>query len=143
MKYSVQPGHLKRTRQRDRWQTSPPCKKVAARQNDVADINGEYVPAPVPIRTERLVQPFHGVPRFQPRKIQSAFSDFTAKLKGKVNIGSLFAAPQDILFQGTFNAVKEKAQVERKWILVNILDNAEFAHICMNRDTWFVSLLCS
>lgn len=49
--------------------------------------------------------------------------------------GQLFEPPRDILFAGSFDAAKSKAEQEQKWLLVNI-QNDEFASLQLNRDTW-------
>jgi thioredoxin-related protein len=68
-------------------------------------------------------------------------------------LSALYQVPLEILYHGTFEEVefffsglstlisfffqaKDFAKKERKWLLVNIQDNSEFACHVLNRDVW-------
>lgn len=77
------------------------------------------------------------------RKITEPFQTFSrSKLnsnRGKLNsdgLDSIFKKPDNILFHGNFEDLKRKAQEEKKWILVSIIDTPDFYCQCLNRDTW-------
>ncbi|KAK9802553.1 hypothetical protein WJX73_000517 [Symbiochloris irregularis] len=51
-------------------------------------------------------------------------------------LADLFKPPQDLLFQGTFEAAKQTAAAQNRWLLANVQSNAQFASHQLNRDTW-------
>ncbi len=48
----------------------------------------------------------------------------------------LFPPPADIMFQGSFDALRKAAEDEEKYCLVNIQKRQEFSSQMLNRDTW-------
>ena len=100
------------------------------------------VPAPIPIRRERLIEPPNSH-RPNTRPIRAAFSDFSnshryssQERRKAEGLEALYATPEEILFRGSFEELKIYAQQEQKWILVNIIDRQDFGCLSMNRDTW-------
>eukprot|EP01134_Creolimax_fragrantissima_P007753 CFRG7753T1 len=51
-------------------------------------------------------------------------------------LAEMFCAPRENVFHGTFSAAKELASSQRKWLIVNIQQQDEFACHCVNRDLW-------
>uniref|UniRef100_A0A060T8S2 ARAD1C39028p n=1 Tax=Blastobotrys adeninivorans TaxID=409370 RepID=A0A060T8S2_BLAAD len=51
-------------------------------------------------------------------------------------LANLFRPPFDIMKNVSFERAKDIAQVEKKWVMVNIQDNKEFACQQLNRDLW-------
>eukprot|EP01113_Clastostelium_recurvatum_P024209 TRINITY_DN2888_c0_g1_i1.p1 TRINITY_DN2888_c0_g1~~TRINITY_DN2888_c0_g1_i1.p1 ORF type:complete len:486 (+),score=135.25 TRINITY_DN2888_c0_g1_i1:60-1460(+) len=51
-------------------------------------------------------------------------------------LGDLFKPPLSILAQGPFDEVREDAQDENKWLLINVQTPTEFNCQRLNRDTW-------
>ncbi len=54
----------------------------------------------------------------------------------ELNVKGLFRPPQGIMKHGNWQDVRAAAKEEKKWILVNVQDMAEFASQRLNRDTW-------
>jgi hypothetical protein len=52
------------------------------------------------------------------------------------NLASLFEPPTDLLFRGDFEAAKQAAADQSRWLLVNVQSGSEFASHRLNRDTW-------
>eukprot|EP00741_Cyanophora_paradoxa_P008755 tig00000140_g8476.t1 len=48
----------------------------------------------------------------------------------------LFRAPTEIMFAGNFMQAKAQALSEKRWLLVNIQSESEFASHQLNRDVW-------
>jgi hypothetical protein len=51
---------------------------------------------------------------------------------------SIFPPPKDLMFLGNFDALRKKAEDEKKYCLVNIQRRDEFPSFELNRDTWKV-----
>ncbi|ODQ61378.1 hypothetical protein WICANDRAFT_78008 [Wickerhamomyces anomalus NRRL Y-366-8] len=51
-------------------------------------------------------------------------------------LARIFRPPFDIIDKLDLNSAKQKARKEKKWLLVNIQDNAEFQCQVLNRDFW-------
>lgn len=54
----------------------------------------------------------------------------------KSAFGRLYMPPLDILFRGTFDEARERAQSINKWLLVNVQNSQEFSCAILNRDVW-------
>eukprot|EP00285_Hemiselmis_virescens_P017208 CAMPEP_0173387314 /NCGR_PEP_ID=MMETSP1356-20130122/9829_1 /TAXON_ID=77927 ORGANISM="Hemiselmis virescens, Strain PCC157" /NCGR_SAMPLE_ID=MMETSP1356 /ASSEMBLY_ACC=CAM_ASM_000847 /LENGTH=564 /DNA_ID=CAMNT_0014343877 /DNA_START=277 /DNA_END=1971 /DNA_ORIENTATION=+ len=54
----------------------------------------------------------------------------------------LFPPPADLIFQGNFDALRKHAESEKKYCLVNIQKQDEFASHALNRDTWKADQVC-
>ncbi len=52
---------------------------------------------------------------------------------------SMFPPPKDLMFLGNFDALRKRAEDEKKYCLVNIQRRDEFPSHELNRDTWKVS----
>ncbi|CAB1116759.1 unnamed protein product [Ectocarpus sp. CCAP 1310/34] len=62
-------------------------------------------------------------------------SDPAAAEKQK-KLASIFSPPTDIMFMGDFQAARQAAKQQKKWLLVNIQTEAEFDCHRLNRDVW-------
>lgn len=51
-------------------------------------------------------------------------------------LGQIFQPPENILFNGSFDALKIEGQKQKKWLLVNIQEPTVFDSIRLNRDTF-------
>ncbi|KAL6072110.1 UBX domain-containing protein 1 [Balamuthia mandrillaris] len=51
-------------------------------------------------------------------------------------LADLFRPPVELLFNGGFEAAKEEAILQKKWLLVNVQEVKEFESQRLNRDTW-------
>lgn len=90
----------------------------------------EHVPAPLPQQVDQLIG---GVPRAR-RRMREEPAPFSQQ--GDARLAALFAPPTDLMSVGTFDQVCEEAVERRRWLLVNVQDNSEFASLIMNRDVW-------
>jgi UBX domain-containing protein 7 len=53
-----------------------------------------------------------------------------------VLLADLYRPPLEIMFTGSFQAAKEYAKKDNKWILFNLQDEREFDSMLLNRDTF-------
>jgi UBX domain-containing protein 7 len=53
-----------------------------------------------------------------------------------VLLADLYRPPLEIMFTGSFQAAKDYAKKENKWILFNLQDEREFDSMLLNRDTF-------
>lgn len=51
-------------------------------------------------------------------------------------LAAMYAPPTDIMFVGDFQAARQAAKLQKKWLLVNIQADAEFDCHRLNRDVW-------
>lgn len=58
---------------------------------------------------------------------RAMFHNNTGKESKDERLARLFRPPIDIMFLGDFNSAIAMAERERKWLLVNVLDETEFA----------------
>uniref|UniRef100_A0AC34FPZ0 Uncharacterized protein n=1 Tax=Panagrolaimus sp. ES5 TaxID=591445 RepID=A0AC34FPZ0_9BILA len=49
---------------------------------------------------------------------------------------TLFQPPAELLFIGPWEAARQQATIQTRWLLVNLQNNSEFACACLNRDIW-------
>jgi len=51
-------------------------------------------------------------------------------------LSDMFAPPKHLCFQGPFQAARTAAKESKRWLLVNIQSEADFACHALNRDVW-------
>lgn len=51
-------------------------------------------------------------------------------------LSRLFAMPTKLMHVGDFQSARREAKMERKWLLVCVIDDADFQCVAMNRDCW-------
>ncbi|XP_071838691.1 UBX domain-containing protein 7-like isoform X2 [Apostichopus japonicus] len=133
-----------------------------SQQDKVINTPGEAednVRPPIPRRWDILnPQPLMAVPpRRRPRGGKSSvfdpFRDFAAETRhqeemlrtGQIASSSkskrktledLFRPPIDLMFSGSFHAVREAGQSAGKWLMVNVQNTQEFNCQKLNRDVW-------
>ncbi|GMI39068.1 hypothetical protein TeGR_g8754, partial [Tetraparma gracilis] len=52
------------------------------------------------------------------------------------NLSDMFAAPKELMFHGPFQAARQAGKDSKRWLLVNIQSDADFACHALNRDVW-------
>jgi hypothetical protein len=72
--------------------------------------------------------------RHQP--IHMSIANYKPKSSKEATLQSLYAPPSEILCHENFLIAREVAKSNRKWLLVNINDNENFASHTLNRDVW-------
>jgi hypothetical protein len=71
------------------------------------------------------------------RKNKSLYNNTVNDLPKKtVDLQSLFSPPFKIMFAGSFQDARRHAMLEKKFLLVNIQKQSEFASHQLNRDVW-------
>lgn len=97
-------------------------------------------PAPAPPVVQRLVDDMPGVDG----PTQESFRNFAAEgmavaqssAAAPEKLDYLFPPPADIMFHGSFDALRKLAEGEEKYCLINIQKRQEFSSQMLNRDTW-------
>jgi len=74
--------------------------------------------------------------RLRPSERAAALDASLAAMDKEQRLADLFRPPTEIMHGGTFADAKATAKVDRKWLLVNIQSEKEFASHRLNRDTW-------
>ncbi|XP_023769672.1 plant UBX domain-containing protein 7 [Lactuca sativa] len=52
------------------------------------------------------------------------------------NLASLYRPPFGLMYHGPFEKAKEAANVQDRWLIVNVQSTREFSSHMLNRDTW-------
>ncbi|CAD7093922.1 unnamed protein product [Hermetia illucens] len=60
----------------------------------------------------------------------------TQTIAKRARLEDLFRPPVELLFWGTFHAVRNYATLQNRWLIVNLQDNSEFKSQIINRDIW-------
>lgn len=65
------------------------------------------------------------------------FEDPNGEIEAKRRtLEDLFRPPIDLMFHGAWDAAKEEAVKNNKWLMVNVQNQAEFSCQVLNRDIW-------
>ena len=59
-----------------------------------------------------------------------------SKQPAEPGLDDLFAPPTNFMFQGGFQGARAVAKDAKRWLLVNIQQDASFASHALNRDVW-------
>jgi hypothetical protein len=59
-----------------------------------------------------------------------------SKQPAEPGLDDLFAPPTNLMFQGGFQGARAVAKDAKRWLLVNIQQDASFASHALNRDVW-------
>lgn len=66
----------------------------------------------------------------------SASTDPSNVVNKRRTLQDLFRPPLDLIFRGSWVSAREAAQLQNKWLLVNIQNSREFKCQTLNRDVW-------
>lgn len=61
---------------------------------------------------------------------------YKPKSSKEATLQTLYAPPNEIILRENFLMAREIAKTQRRWLLVNINDNENFASHVLNRDVW-------
>lgn len=59
-----------------------------------------------------------------------------SKFPKRSRLDHLYRPPVEICFSGSFQAARDFAQMQNRWLLVNVQDNSSFQSQILNRDIW-------
>lgn len=95
---------------------------------------------------ENIDEPFRSAKASRKRKTrgvvfpQTIENQFSANSKfdqgAPSRLSDLYRPPADISFCGSFQAARDHAKEQNRWLIVNLQDNADFNCQVLNRDVW-------
>jgi len=62
--------------------------------------------------------------------------DGTVSHKKDKNLKDMFAPPTDLMYVGPFQAARQAAKESKRWLMINIQRDSDFASHALNRDVW-------
>ncbi|GFN84437.1 ubx domain-containing protein 7-like [Plakobranchus ocellatus] len=136
-------------------QAGPSTAADSIDDNSISAVEDAGVRAPIPQRTEVLVEDDSNKlafrmrrPRRFARSVFDGFRDFQTesynfdesikgkRLSKKRNLEDLFRPPVDMTHKGTFQSARDFGSTKNKWLLVNVQNVQEFPCQLLNRDVW-------
>ncbi|GMH85445.1 hypothetical protein TL16_g10234 [Triparma laevis f. inornata] len=60
----------------------------------------------------------------------------TAKNKKDKNLKDMFAPPTNLMYVGPFQTARQAAKESKRWLMINIQRDSDFASHALNRDVW-------
>lgn len=110
-------------------------KRSKKREFEHQDV--ENVRAPDQVKRSRLSDTVAIEESRAAAPIVSAFKSASSQQNGlSQTLASIFQAPLDLITQGGFESVREMAEADDRWLLVNIQKESEFSCHVLNRDLW-------
>ncbi|KAJ1608401.1 ubiquitin-like protein [Cryptosporidium canis] len=102
----------------------------------------DNVRTPIPSFNDQLLPDDHGILGSSDHYIHATRAVVTENgITSVSDFSKVFSAPDDILFNDSFEIAKEQAKAQKKFILVNIQSPQEFSSVILNRDIWCDSLM--